>query len=523
MNTVNESCPHSLLHSFHKILKRDPEREAIVFGKHRLTYRLMAAYTGALTRQLLDFGVKPGDRVAVMLPPRPEAVISLLSVWMTGATWVGVNPRYQRDEQRHILDDSSAVVLISIVSEGKRDFAADLVSHETDTGVSVIRVGSGFWSGDLPGIEHPVAGEELLESSLAHLRGDFPAAVIYTSGSTGQPKGALITHEGLAFRSWTLFRDRFGVPGLRQMMDLPVNHIGALASGIGLSFVAGGMMVLSDHFDPQTTLRTIETERLHVLSGVPTMLSKIVRDPLFEKTDLSSILYVNWGAGPINEGDLHVLLAATNALFTQQYGMTETNGPICYTPPTRDPDILLQTTGKPDPRMELRIADDNDQPLPAGAEGEVQVRMPYPFAGYLNNPEATKAVFTADGFLHTGDRALIREDGYLVFCGRSKHMYKSGGFNVYPREVEMALEAHPLIIAAGVIGEKDPTWGEIGHAFLEVRRPVDSDEIMLWCRERMANYKVPKKITFINAIPRTTVDKVDYTVLAELNEKQASI
>jgi acyl-CoA synthetase (AMP-forming)/AMP-acid ligase II len=299
-------------------------------------------------------------------------------------------------------------------------------------------------------------------------------------------------------------------------VDLPVNHIGAMASGIGLAMVAGGTLVFSEHFDPGLTLRSIESERLDALTGVPTMISRIVGHPAFRRTDLSSVRYVTWGAGPIKESDLFALLSATTAKFSQQYGMTETNGPICYTPPTRDPDILLQTTGKPDPRLELRIAGAVDRPLPSGTEGEVQVRMRYPFAGYLNNPEATKAAFTSDGFLHTGDLALLREDGYLVFCGRSKDMYKSGGFNVYPREVEAVLEAHPSVKAAAVIGVKDPVWGEVGHAFVELRRPVSAEAILTWCKERLANYKVPKGVSVIETIPRVTVDKVDRSRLAAL-------
>jgi len=516
MDTDKDPHPASLLHLVCDVLQNDPAREAIIFGDHRLSYRLMAAHVDSLARRLLDLGVSPGDRVAVMISPRPEAVISLLSVWLIGATWVGVNPRYYREEQRHVLTDSNAAVFISITSDGKRDFETDLASHEAEIGIPVIRIGKAFWSQDLPEIDDRIGMIDLWERGLANLRGHLPAIVIYTSGSTGLPKGALITHNGLTFRSWTMFKDRFPVPRIRQMLDLPVNHIGAMASAIGLSMAAGGTMIFSEHFDPQTTLKAIEEERLDILSGVPTMISRIVNDPLFGKTDLSSIRYVCWGAGPINRSDLYALLDATTAEFSQQYGMSETNGPISYTPPMRDPDILLQTTGKPDPRLELRIAGEDDRPVQTGIEGEVQVKMPYPFGGYLNNPDATKAAFTSDGFLHTGDLALIREDGYLVFCGRSKHMYKSGGFNVYPREVEMVLETHPSIKAAGVIGVNDPTWGEIGHAFVELRNLVSSEDILHWCKERMANYKVPKKITVIDVIPRTTVEKVDYTLLADL-------
>jgi acyl-CoA synthetase (AMP-forming)/AMP-acid ligase II len=164
----------------------------------------------------------------------------------------------------------------------------------------------------------------------------------------------------------------------------------------------------------------------------------------------------------------------------------------------------------------VRIADESGQPLPDGEEGEVQIRHPHPFAGYLGNAEATEAAFTADGFLHTGDLAKIREDGYLVFCGRSKEMYKSGGFNVYPREIEIALEAHPGIRAAAVLGVDDEQWGQVGHAFVELASELTADDITSWCKARLADFKVPKRFSVIDAMPRTPVDKVDRMQLAEL-------
>lgn len=517
---AEELCPNSWIDPVYDFLKKDPEHEAMVFGPTRLSYKEMAAYASALARHLLSCGVKAGDRVAVMSSPRPEAVISMFAVWLIGATWVGINPRYQKEEQRHILLDSKVVAFIAITYDAKRDLESDLASHKHDLNIPVIRFGRDFWSLDLAKIKPKPKLDDIWEKCAAGIRGDGHAVIIYTSGSTGQPKGAINTHSGIAFRSWTMYMDRFHVPGMRIIVDLPVNHIGALASALGLAMVAGGTMFFSEHFNPEASLRLIETEKIDILGGVPTMLAHIVGHNSFSTTDLFSIRYVSWGAGPISEGVLQALMLATKAEFSQQYGMTETNGPICYTPPTRDMEILLKTTGKPDPRLEVRIADKDDNPVPAGTEGEVQVKMPYPFAGFLNNPAATKAAFTADGFLYTGDLAFIREDGYLVFCGRSKEMFKSGGFNVYPREIEILIETHPAIKAAAVIGVSDPEWGEVGHAFVELRKPVSREEIQQWCKEKLANYKIPKAISIIEAIPRLTVEKVDRARLAELAAKK---
>ncbi len=509
--------PISLLHALQPWLQNEPQRTAVVFRDVRLSYGELACYACALAQELRSRGVRPGDRVAGLMTPRPEALIAYLATWLAGATFVGITSRFHAREQAQILHDSGARVLLSVCYDGARDLGPDLASHEQALGTQVVRFGAEFWAGELP---QPVAVEAMQgawRDALLTLDADVPAVIIYTSGSTGTPKGAMITHAGLAFRSQTLHEDRFALPHIRQLVDIPVNHIGALASGIGLSFVAGGMLVLAERFDPAYTLATIAAERLDVLSGVPAMLTLLVEHPDFAEADLSSVKFVNWGAGPLGAHVLDALLAAVDGEFSQQYGMTESNGPIVYTPPTRDREILLNTTGRPDPRLELRIADPQDgAALPPGSEGEVQVRQPYPFAGYLGLPEATEAAFTHDGFLRTGDLARIRDDGYLVFCGRSKEMYKSGGFNVYPREIEILLESHPSVRAAAVLAVDDAAWGQVGHAFIETIEPVTAAAVLDWCREGLANYKVPKAVTILDAMPRTPVDKVDRQALARL-------
>ena len=508
--------PQSLLQALQPFLAGEPDKEALVFGAHRLTFADMAGLAVAQADVLCDHGVKRGDRVAAIFPPRPEAILSMLACWLVGATWIGINPRYQRREQAQILIDADVTLLMSMTRIGNRDLSEDLAGHEAELGLDIIRFQQEF---TIEGLPAPLPRDTAMARwhvALEQLDPEQPAVVIYTSGSTGKPKGALITHAGLAYRSHTLHTDRFDLPAPTQLIDLPVNHIGALASGIGVAMVSGGKMILSEQFDPGVTLRTVEQENLAILSGVPAMLARLVDHPDFGSTDLSSVKAISWGAGPIPEAVLKRLMSASDAVFSQQYGMTESNGPIVFTPPTRDVDILLQTTGKPDPRLELRIADEADVPVPIGTEGEVQVRNPHPFAGYLGNPEASAAAFTADGFLHTGDRAKIREDGYLVFCGRSKEMYKSGGFNVYPREIEIALEAHPDIRAAAVLGVDDPQWGQVGHAFVELAAELTADEIKGWCRGRLADFKVPKRISVIDTMPRTPVDKVDRMRLAEI-------
>ena len=509
------SIPPSLLHATLPWVADHPDLPAMTVGDHVIPYGETGARAAALARRLRELGIAPGDRVATMLTPRPESVIAYLACWLAGAVPVGLNTRYRREEQRQILTDSAARLLVSVLRDGAQDLTPDLDAHRTDLCLPVLRLGPGWAEGDLPA---PLPRAEMLaewHAALAAFDPAHAAVIVYTSGSTGRPKGALITHAGLAFRAHTLHGDRFNTPHMRQILDLPVNHIGALASGIGVSLVAGGHLITRENFDPAFTLDCLSQDRIDVLNGVPAMLARLVDHPGFAAADLSRLRHVSWGAGPINARVLDALMqAAPRALFSQQYGMTESNGPIVFTPPTRDREILLATTGRPDPRLSLRIADAEDCPLAQGQDGEVQVRHPHPFAGYLDNPQASAACFTADGWMRTGDLARIRDDGYLVFCGRSKEMFKSGGFNVYPREIELALEDLPQVRAAAVIGIDDETWGQVGHAFVELAGPAEPAELLLALRGRLANYKVPKGLSVLRTIPRIGVSKIDRLALA---------
>ena len=504
----------SFLHAFGEAVKRFPEREAFVFREDRISYQRAAYLVDELSARLSALGVSSGIRILSVFLPRPEAILTLLAAAKLGAVVVGVNPKLSRAEQAYLVEDTSAQF---VVGGGTSEILGDIDALVAGFGLKSLTFSEPFWSIDCSR-ENPRLAQ--CRESLAQpafdcgdaLDPDGPAVIIYTSGSTGQPKGALISHRGLTYRAATMAQDRFDLEAPRQIVDLPVNHIGALASGVGLSLVTAGTLIFSEKFDPLWTLKTIAKERIDILSGVPAMLNAIVNQPVFAKADLSSIRYVSWGAGPISEKVLDALLDKTEALFSQQYGMTESNGPISYTPPTRDRATLLSTTGRPDPRLDFRVFKEKQ----SDEDGEIQVRQPHPFLGYLNNEEATRKVWTEDGYLRTGDRGYLQGDGFLVFSGRDKEMYKSGGYNVYPREVEIALESHPSVICAAVLGVPDNQWGEVGHAFLEVKQSLDIDELREWCKARLANYKVPKMFSLLDSMPRTSVGKVDRQSLLAL-------
>jgi acyl-CoA synthetase (AMP-forming)/AMP-acid ligase II len=243
------------------------------------------------------------------------------------------------------------------------------------------------------------------------------------------------------------------------------------------------------------------------------MLAAILDHESFARTDISSLRYIVWGGGQLQRALLERWMSVTSADFSTQFGMTETNGPIAWTPPTRDIDLLMNTVGKMDSRLEWRVVDNTGAVHAMSVQGEIQVRLPFPFAGYIGEEKASAEAFTADGFVRTGDLGLVRDDGYLEFRGRAKEMYKSGGFNVYPREVELAIEGHPDVRAAAIVAVDDEKWGQVGIAFVELVRPVSKAELVDWCKAQLANYKIPKSIEIVDAIPRISVDKIDRRAL----------
>jgi fatty-acyl-CoA synthase len=261
-------------------------------------------------------------------------------------------------------------------------------------------------------------------------------------------------------------------------------------------------------------LATIEREKVTVWGQVATMQQLALAHPDFPKFDLSSLQLIFWAGAPAPR-DLIVRLHAICPNLSTNYGLTETVAGVTYARVGSSLDVLAETAGVPDPHYELRVVAPDGRVLGDGAEGEIQVRGRCQMIGYYNRPEATAAMIDREGWLHTGDIGLRRPDGNYRIAGRLSDMYKSGGFNVYPREIEMLLESHPAIALAAVVGVKDPLYGEVGWAYLlpQPGAGADAAAIAAWCRERLANFKVPKRFIIRDQLPMLAVGKVDKAAL----------
>jgi acyl-CoA synthetase (AMP-forming)/AMP-acid ligase II len=298
----------------------------------------------------------------------------------------------------------------------------------------------------------------------------------------------------------------------RVINYFPINHIGSVVDCMMPCLVAGGTQVMLEQFDPAVCLELIERERITLWGSVPSVFQMQLELPNFAQFDLSSVQLIAWGGAAMRRETIERLRALCPKLATN-YGMTETSSAITMVEPTDDLDVLANTVGHPRPGSEVRLVDDQGRPIPIGHPGEIQVRSRCNFLGYWQRPDATAAAFTSDGFFRTGDLGEQRSDGRIRLIGRLKEMYKSGGYNVYPREVETVIEAHPGVASAAVVSIPDPLWQEIGVAYVVPRESITTQQIEQYCRDRLANYKLPKRIVLVAELPLLPIGKVDKRTL----------
>jgi acyl-CoA synthetase (AMP-forming)/AMP-acid ligase II len=498
--------------------RRQGEAPALVLGERRQSYAELAESIDRLAAALLAAGVQKGDRVATLETPHPDYVNAFLATASIGAIWVGLNPRYQVEELRYVLADADPAVLLTRSRIGGRSYAAEIAALAS-AGPSLRRIVTFDGDPDVPeGLPMGafLQGASAVDSArLATARsacgGRDPCLIVYTSGSTGAPKGALLHHEGIA--AFSLAQNEvWPADPMRMVNYFPINHIGCVIDCTSPCLVAGGTLIFMEQFDPAACMDLMVRERATIWGSVPSVFQMQLALPDFTRYDLSAVQLVLWEGAALPVEFIEQLLRICPRLATN-YGMTEATSGITVVEPTADLDVLANSVGFPFPGVELRLVDDAGRNCGSGVTGEIQTRSRYNFLGYWRRPEATQAAFTADGWFRTGDLGERRADGRLRIVGRIKEMYKSGGYNVYPREVEIALEAHPAVALAAVVAAPDPRWQEVGVAYVAPRTPVTPDELEQHCRSRLANYKVPKRIVIEPNLPLLPIGKVDKPAL----------
>ncbi|MGN8553217.1 UNVERIFIED_CONTAM: long-chain fatty acid--CoA ligase [Microbacterium sp. SLM126] len=488
---------------------RNPDKTALIYGEgQRMSYARFAHTAEQISAILAEHGVADGDRVAYLGENSPEFLATLFGATRLGAVFVPVNTRLAAPEVRHVLADSGARVLLH-----DPEFADRLSPVLETLDLRAIETGVTGRNG-APGLGRLLATVRDVPAA-AETPPKHPAAIVYTSGTTGRAKGAVLTHGNLTAVALNCIVDYDVVSSDVALMISPLFHVASLGMGALPAVLTGATLVLEKGFEAGRALDLIERHAVTMMSGVPTTYQLIADHPSWATTDLSTLHKLTCGGSAVPSRIIDAF-EARGLAFTQGYGMTETSpGATSLSPAmTRE---KSGSVGLPHFFTEVRIADEDGSILPAGEIGEVQISGPNVFAGYHGLPEATASAFTPDGWFRSGDLGRLDEDGYLYIADRLKDMIISGGENIYPAEVENVLAGLDGVTGVAVIGVPDERWGEVPIAVVTVRDGVrvDTDTVRAALAERIARYKIPKRVIVVGDLPRTASGKVRKNELRE--------
>ncbi len=485
-------------------LERLGDHRALVFEERWYTSAEMHERACRLAGGLRAAGVRPDDRVVVCMANSPDVLVTYAALWRCGAVPTPVIPAVTPVELQHVLLDAGARTMI-----GSAASAALVREAAYGTGAQVV----------LAGGQPLQAGERELEELVTDVgplvprADDDMAALLYTGGTTGRAKGVVLEHGGLA-RISAARAQVIGRSGANDLLlALPLSHVYGLLNAVTRPQMAEpGFVCLQARFDAARWLDLAERHRPGSGALVPSMLQLLLREDL-EAADLSALRHVTSGGAPLSPAvRAQFERRVPTARVCDGYGCTELTSTATMNPYDAPRE---GSVGRPLPGVALRVVDDADEPVPVGVDGEVTVRSPGVMRGYWRSPQATAEVVRG-GWLHTGDVGHLDDDGYLYVVDRLKDLIIRGGFNVYPRDVEDALLAHPAVSAAAVVGRPDELYGEEVVAYVTLApaaEPVPTAELLEWCGQRLARHKRPRELHLVESVPLTSVGKTDRKVL----------
>ncbi|MFJ8674324.1 FadD3 family acyl-CoA ligase [Streptomyces sp. NPDC093589] len=506
--------------------ERHGPREAVVEGRTRVSYAELGKRVERAAAACIAAGVATGDRVAVWAPNTLDWIVSALGAVTAGAVLVPVNTRFKGAEAAYVLGRTRAKILFITGTFLGTSYVASLRR--------AAREGTG--SGPLPGLPHLervvvlsddapadfdslrdfLAQGETVPAATVHtradsLRPDDPSDIIFTSGTTGHPKGAVITHSQ-TLRAYDVWSELAGLQEAdRYLIINPFFHTFGYKAGIIACLLRGATMIPQPVFGVETALANITAERISVLPGPPTLHQQILDHPARPGHDLSALRLVVTGAAVVPLALVERLRSELKiSTVLTAYGLSESSGIVTMCRRSDPPETIASTSGRAIPGTEVRVVDPSGRRMAPGDPGEIHVRGYHVMSGYFEDPAGTARALTPDGWLRTGDVGVLDADGNLRITDRIKDMFIIGGFNAYPAEIEQLLARHPDIADVAVVGIPDPRLGEVGKAYA-VRRTgsaLTADDLIAWSRREMANYKVPREVTFVPELPRNASGKV---------------
>jgi acyl-CoA synthetase (AMP-forming)/AMP-acid ligase II len=509
---IPQAIPPTAPAAVRRAALRWPDEEAIVEGAARLTWAGLAARMTQAARAYARSGVRPGDRVAIWAPNSLDWVVAALGVYAAGGVLVPVNTRFKGGEAAHVLRTAGARLLLTVTDFLGADYIGMLAAAPDLPEQLEIVVLSGP-PGDATRWQDFLHGSGASSTPLEaeqQLTGDSTSDIIFTSGTTGRPKGAVLTH-GASTRSYVTWSDVVGLRhGDRYLVVYPFFHCAGLKSAVLACILTGSTIVPCPVFEVATVMELVQREKVTMLPGPPALYQSLLNADL-SGYDHSSLRLAVTGAAsvPVDlvrrmRDDLGFASVVTG------YGLTETTGTVSMCRHDDPIEIIANTSGRPIPGMEVRVVGRDGNDVAPGDPGEVWTRGYAIMKSYFNAPEATKEALTEDGWLKTGDVGVLDEAGNLKITDRIKDMFIVAGFNAYPAEIENIMSRHPDIAQVCVVGVPDDRMGEVGYAYVIPRAASTpaAAEIIAWCRDQMANFKVPRHVELVQRLPLNPSGKV---------------
>ena len=493
------------------------DREALVDGDRRWSFSEVVKAVESAARSFIALGLQHGDRLAIWAPNSAEWIFSALGAQIVGGVLVPINTRFKGSEAAYVLNHSGAKFLLCDNKFLGQNYAQELrdsrialpsLEHVIDFSGATDAQCTPWQDFLAQGHSVPLAAVHERERKI--MPSDL-CDIIFTSGTTGKPKGVMSRHD----QTIRVFTEWSSIVGLsesdRYLIVNPFFHTFGYKAGFLACLLSGATMIPVPMFDVPTVLKIVSQEKITALPGPPTLYLSILNHPERNNFDLSTLrLAVTGSAAVPVEMIRRMRQELTFTVILTAYGLTESTGTITMCRADDDPLTISTTSGRAISDVEVRVVDQNNLEVARGTAGEIICRGYNVMPGYFENPEATAQAIDEDGFLHTGDIGIMDSNGYLAITDRIKDMFIVGGFNAYPAEIENALLTHPSIAQVAVVGQPDHRLGEVGHAFVVLRteQTVSEQELIEWSRQCMANYKVPRHITFVDLLPLNASGKV---------------
>ena len=527
---------------------RHAEREALVVRHQgvRLTYAQLKSRVDALACGLMRLGLAPGERIGIWSQNNMEWALTQFASAKAGLVLVNINPAYRRSELEYALNKVGCRALVlspAFKTSNYLEMIADLApelghcepgllrSHRLPSLEMVIRMGADKSPGmiNFDDLLRAPSREELTALAVLSekLQFDDPINIQFTSGTTGHPKGATLSHHNILNNGFFVGEAIKLVPGDRLCIPVPLYHcFGMVMGNLGCLTHGATMVYPAEAFEPLAVLETVAQEKCTGLYGVPTMFIAALDHPRFADFDLSSLRTGIMAGSPCPIEVMKRVIGKMNmAEVTIAYGMTETS-PVSFQSGTDDPiDRRVSTVGRVQPHLEVKIVDNEGRIVPRGQSGELCTRGYSVMLGYWDDEAKTKEAIDAGGWMHTGDLAVIDDEGFCNIVGRIKDMVIRGGENIYPREIEEFLYAHPKVLDVQVVGIPDQRFGEELCAWIILREGerLSEDEVREYCKGQIAHYKIPRYIRFVDSFPMTVTGKIQKFLIRQRMKEELGL